>query len=126
MSDARAGIDRSNQDFMAKFARQDAEGLASLYTVDACLLPSQSDIIEGTDNIKAFWRRIFDMGVREGVLETVDLEALGDTAIEMGRYTMKVDGGAVADHGKYVVVWKNDGKRWKLHKDIFNTSQPAS
>lgn len=41
-------------------------------------------------------------------------------------YTLKADGGAVADRGKFIVIWKNDGGSWKLHKDIFNTSQPAT
>ena len=39
---------------------------------------------------------------------------------------MKADGGVVADRGKYIVIWKNEGGSWKLHKDIFNTSQPAT
>ena len=49
------------------------------------------------------------MGLRELVLETVELEDHGETAIEVGRYTLKADGGVVADQGKYIVVWKNDG-----------------
>lgn len=126
MSAIRAGIDASNQQFVTKFAQQDAAGLAGLYTSGASLMPSNSDIISGTENIQAFWQGVFDMGVKEGVLETVDLEEHGDTAIEVGRYTMKADGGAVADRGKYLVVWKNDGGTWKLHKDMFNTSQPAA
>ena len=33
---------------------------------------------------------------------------------------------ATADSGKYLVVWKNDGGSWKLHRDIWTTSQPAA
>ena len=66
------------------------------------------------------------MGLKEAVLETIDLEEHGDTAIETGHYVLKADGGVVADHGKYIVVWKNEGGTWKLHKDIWNTNQPAT
>ena len=104
MSTVRAAIDVSNQHFMSKFTQQDAAGLAGLYTSRANLMPSHRDIVSGTDNIQAFWQGVFDMGVKEGVLETIDLEEHGETAIEMGRYTMKGDGGAVADRGKYLVV----------------------
>ena len=26
---------------------------------------------------------------------------------------------------KYVVIWKREGKNWKLHRDIFNSDNPA-
>ena len=47
------------------------------------------------------------------------------TAIEVGTYVLKGEGGAVADEGKYIVVWKKDGKAWKLYRDIFNSSRAA-
>jgi hypothetical protein len=31
----------------------------------------------------------------------------------------------VLDNGKYVVIWKQKGDRWKLHPDIWNSSLPA-
>ena len=126
MSDTRAAIDAGNQNFMANFGRQDAAGMAGLYTARGCVMPANSEILSGTANVQAFWQGAFDMGLKEAVLETTDLEEHGDTAIETGQYTLKADGGAVADHGKYVVIWKNEGGTWKLHRDIWNTSQPAT
>ena len=66
-----------------------------------------------------------DMGVATATLETVELDDHGDTAIEEGRFTLAGADGEVIDRGKYIVVWKNDGGTWKLHKDIWNSSQPA-
>ena len=126
MSDMRAAIDAGNQNFMANFGRQDAAGMAGLYTTNGCVMPANSDTLSGPSHVQAFWQGVFDMGVKEAVLETIDLEEHGDTAIETGRYTLKADAGAVADQGKYIVIWKNDGGTWKLHKDIWNTNQPAS
>ncbi len=118
MNDVRTAIDAGNQNFMANFGRQDAAGMASLYTATGSVLPANSDILSGAENVQAFWQGAFDMGLKEAVLETIDLEVHGDTAIETGHYTLNADGGAVADHGKYIVIWKNDGGTWKLHKDI--------
>ena len=126
MSYTRAAIDAGNRNFMAHFGRQDAAGMASLYTASGCVMPANNEILSGTANVEAFWQGAFDSGLKEAVLETVELEEHGDTAIETGHYTLKAAGGAVADHGKYIVVWKNDGGTWKLHKDIWNTSQPAT
>jgi uncharacterized protein (TIGR02246 family) len=126
VTDVRAAIDEANQNFMTNFAQQDATGWASLYTAAGCVMPANSDIISGAGNIQAFWQGIFDMGVKEGVVETIDLAKHGDTAIETGHYTLKADGGAVEDRGKHIVIWKNEGGSWKLHKDIFSTNQPAA
>ena len=60
------------------------------------------------------------------MLETVELDAQGETAIEVGRYILKTDRGAVADQGKYIIIWKHSGGTWKLHRDIWNTNQPAA
>jgi ketosteroid isomerase-like protein len=35
---------------------------------------------------------------------------------------MSGDGGAVMDSGKFIVIWKQEGGRWKLHQDIWNSS----
>jgi len=53
------------------------------------------------------------------------VEAHGDTAIEVGRYRLMAAGGAVAAAGKYIVIWKNDRGTWKLHRDIWTTSETA-
>ena len=35
-------------------------------------------------------------------------------------------GDAVADEGKYVVVWKRIGEHWRIYKDIFNSDLPQA
>jgi len=66
------------------------------------------------------------MGITAATLETVEVEGHGQTAIEVGRYRLLAAGDAVADQGKYIVVWKNDNGTWKLHRDIWTTSQPGT
>ncbi len=58
----------------------------------------------------------------------VDVGGSGDTAYEIGKYSLTIQAegqAAMADSGKYVVVWKRqaDGT-WKLHVDIWNSSMP--
>jgi uncharacterized protein (TIGR02246 family) len=124
--DIRLQIESANKEFMAAFRRGEGSAIARLYTVEAQLLPANSDVVGGTDAIRKFWQRVIDSGLKEASLETAEVEAHDDTAIEVGRYTLLADGGAVADHGKYVVVWKNDKGAWKLHRDIWTTSQPVA
>jgi uncharacterized protein (TIGR02246 family) len=95
--------------------------IASLYTADAQLLPANSDFVRGTDAIRAFWQKVIDMGLGGASLETIEVDAHGDTAIEVGRYRLLAAGDTAVDNGKYVVVWKKDGNDWKLYRDIWNT-----
>lgn len=125
-SDIRAQIESANVQFVNAFKRGDAAALAGLYTSGAQLLPANSDFVRGTAAIRAFWQSVIDMGLKGASLETIDVEGHGDTAIEMGRYRLLAAGDVVADQGKYIVVWKNDKGAWKLHRDIWTTSQPAA
>lgn len=118
----RQEIESANRAFEATFARGDAEGMASLYTRNGQLLPTGSRIVSGREAVAGFWQGAFDMGLTRAELETVEVEGRGDTAVEVGRYTLSGAGGQVMDRGKYIVVWKQEDGQWKLHRDIWNTS----
>jgi ketosteroid isomerase-like protein len=79
--------------------------------------------MNGTDAIRAFWQGAMNMGIREAKLETVEVESREDLAYEIGKYTLTIQPeGAqkTTAAGKYVVVWKSQEGRWKLHVDIWN------
>ena len=124
--DTRAVIAAANVEFVDAFARQDAGGMASLYTADGQLMPANSDFISGTSAIEQFWGGVMEMGIRTARLETVELDAYGETAVEVGKYALGGEGGETLDRGKYVVVWKKDDGTWKLHRDIWTSSMPMS
>jgi uncharacterized protein (TIGR02246 family) len=124
-SELRAAIAASNQKFMDTFARGDAAGMARLYTSNGQLLPANSDFVTGSAAIERFWGGAMGMGIKSARLETVELEDHGDTALEVGKYSLGGEGGQTLDQGKYVVVWKTEGGEWKLHRDIWTSSMPA-
>jgi uncharacterized protein (TIGR02246 family) len=124
-TDIYPAITAANENFMATFLRGDAAGMASLYTDDGQLLPTNSEVVSGSAAIQAFWQAVMHMGIKAAKLETVELEDHGDTAHEIGRYTLHGEGNQLLDQGKYIVIWKRVGGEWKFHRDIWNTSQPA-
>jgi ketosteroid isomerase-like protein len=125
-ADPHVGIETANHRFMEAFERSDAASVAQLYTSTAQLLPAHSDFVAGPTAIQRFWQGAMDMGIKEAVLETLEIEAHGDMAYEVGRYALKAAGGQVADAGKYLVIWKHEGGSWKLHRDIWTTSRSAA
>ena len=81
--------------------------------------------MKGKEAIQAFWQGAMDMGIKSAQMEIDEVEAHGDTAIEVSRYTLRGEGGQALDQGKYIVIWKREAGTWKLHRDIFNSSLPA-
>jgi uncharacterized protein (TIGR02246 family) len=110
---------------METFERGDAAGMATLYTENGQLLPPNTDIVSGRQGIQAFWQGVIDMGIKGMKLETTELEEHGDTAIAVGKYILSGEGDQVIDSGKYVVILKQEGGQWRLHRDIWNSSMPA-
>lgn len=119
------GIAATNAAFMQAFDSGDAVGIADLYTDDARLLPPNADMIVGREGIAAFWGMVLEMGLTGATLETAELAEFGDTAIEEGRFKLTGADGQIADHGKFVVIWRNEGGTWKLFQDIWNSSVAA-
>jgi uncharacterized protein (TIGR02246 family) len=122
----RKAIEAANAEFMAAFNAHDAQAIANFYTVNAEILPPNMDILEGREAIQAFWQGAFDMGIDSILLEIQEVDALGNTAVEVSHYTLYLADGSVADYGKYIVEWKRLSGVWYLHRDIFNTNQPLN
>jgi len=116
----------ADETFMATFSRGDAAGIAALYTENGQFLPPNGDFVKGKPAIQATFQAFMDMGIKGIKLEAVEVEGYGDTASEVGRYTLEGEGGQVLDKGKFIVIWKQEAGQWKLHRDIINTSMPAS
>ena len=119
------GIFATNNAFMEAFGKGDAAGVANLYTKAASLLPPNFEVVGGMDAIRGFWQGAMDMGIKGAKLETVDLEVYQGSAWEAGNYTLTGAKGEVMDRGKYIVVWKDEGGKWRLHRDIWNSSLPV-
>ena len=125
----RRAVEASNAEFVAAMKRGDAAALAALYTEDAIVLPPNSDMIRGRAAIRKFFADFLgSTKVTAAEITTQEVFVSGATAYEVGtnRLAMQAAGQpAVTDRGKYLVVWQRgpDG-RWRVHRDMFNTSLP--
>jgi uncharacterized protein (TIGR02246 family) len=125
----RAIIDANNKQFIGAFNKGDAAAVANMYTMGARVLPPNSEMVEGRANIQKYWQDAISAGLKFVSLEPVHVETHGNIAVEIGRYTLTVPGAGgttTTDRGKYVVVWKREGRNWKLAVDTFNTNMPLS
>ncbi len=124
----RKAIEETNAKFAEAFNRGDAAAVAALYTDDATMLPPNDEAVQGKQKIQEFGDGLVKMGAKGLTLTTVSVGGNGDTAYEIGKYTITIQPegqAAMLDTGKYVVVWKKqaDGA-WRLHADIWNSDLP--
>lgn len=124
--DVKAAIDAGNKQFVATFAKGDAAGLAAMYSTTGQAFPPNSDVVRGREGLQKLWQGAMASGVKEIMLTTTEVESHGDTAHEVGTYSMNAAEGKPVDRGKYIVIWKRENGQWKLHRDIWNTSMPAT
>jgi uncharacterized protein (TIGR02246 family) len=123
---AMAGDASAIKDRIAAFEKAfnagKVEELAALYTKDALVLAPGSPMIEGREGIAKMWQGILDSGFTDLDLQAREIVVVGGTAYETGTFegTVVTDDGETKAAGKYIVVWKKQDGRWKLHRDIWN------
>ncbi|MBV8827645.1 MAG: nuclear transport factor 2 family protein [Acidobacteriaceae bacterium] len=119
----RAGMADTNDLFNKEvFGKRNFDALDRIYTTDARILPPGAPMISGRSAIKEFWSgMIQSANAKSAVLESIDVIATGDGAVEIGRATLTLEPNAQMEV-KYVVYWKNEDGRWKWHIDIWNAN----
>lgn len=122
------GTSDTNRQFEAAIARGDAAGAAAVYTDTGKVLPPDTPMITGRENIQGYWQAVLDMGAKSLSLRTLNLEELGDTAIELGAATLNIQAEGddmMQAEAKFVLIWKREADgSWKWDIDCFNFDAP--
>jgi carbonic anhydrase len=118
--EVRDAVEAGNRAFIAAFLRGDAAAIAQLYTEDAQVIAPGEPVARGRSAIAAAWQKSIDSGVKDVALHTTEVESTGDLASETGDVRLVAKDGSITQ-GRYLVVWKREGGRWKLHRDIWNS-----
>jgi uncharacterized protein (TIGR02246 family) len=114
------------QDFVTSFNTGNYDQAASLFTPDGAFMAPHHEPAYGTKAIERMLRQFGEEGYEDLRLETVRVESSGDMAMEIGRYAVAVrqpSGAIIADHGKYVKVWRRLGA-WLVVADCWSTNLP--
>jgi ketosteroid isomerase-like protein len=121
--DYKAVINETNKQFTSAALKGDSAAFVSLYHPDAQIFPPNGEMVipRQMGSMMAGFQK---MGVTSFDLQTKEIfEGDDDVVTEVGTYTMS-DGKKFNDKGKYIVVWKKDGDKWKLYRDIWNSDNP--
>ena len=121
-TDIHAAIRAAYDAFESTFACADAAGMAALYTADGMLLPTGTGMISGSEAIQDFWQGAMDMGVATAKIDIAEVSEHAHIVVDVGHYVLGAANGHVLERGKYIVIWRNENGRWKLHRDIWNSN----
>jgi ketosteroid isomerase-like protein len=61
---------------------------------------------KGPEEIRQLWQELLNQGIKNIKLEVLEVEQLGNMAIEVEKAVLFGENGQVMDKGKYIVVWK--------------------
>jgi ketosteroid isomerase-like protein len=129
-TDAESALRKLDEEFVRHANGKDIAALVkAFYSPDAALMPPNSPVIRGADQIRGFWQGLIDAGGADVTLETSQIESSGDLAYGIGRYTFTLPspgGERARQSGKYLVVFRrqSDGS-WQAIADMFSGDQPA-
>ena len=122
--DYRAVIDETNKSFTTSALKGDSATFVNLYHPDANIY-APNEPVKDPKAMASMIGSFTKMGITKFDLSTKEVYEGDEVVTEVGAYEMG-DGKKTIDKGKYIVIWKKDGDKWKLYRDIWNSDNPYS
>lgn len=118
---AKARLDSMNRTYDERFRTSDAAYYADRYTADACVMAPDMPRVCGLEAITAFY---WNNGQSRTMALDIRGEEVSGTAkeiTEVGNYRVLDDKGTELDKGKFIAIYRSEGGRWKVHRELWNS-----
>lgn len=126
-SKTRAAIEALEKKYDQALNKGNAAELAALYEDDARIFAPDHEIVKGSKAILAFWKEESAKAMEEpNESSPLEIEDYGDVATEMGAWKSRKANGELAEQGKYMVIWRQHGGGWKIHRETWNRDTPPA
>lgn len=126
LANAKKEIEAADLAISEFMAKGDSVGMASAYSTDGSVMLNNMPSVKGKDKLTTVWGSFIQAGVSKIKLTTVEVWGDENFITEEGLFEINTKEGAQIDKGKYIVLWKKEGGKWKLHRDISNSDLPAT
>lgn len=129
-SEAAARVAETRDNWLRAFKSKDVTGAISYYAPDATFLQPTGDRIEGTEAIRALYRKVVDAFDTDLVLRSRKLEASCDLAFDSGEYeetlTSTKSGEKQHFRGQYLMVFRKADGGWKIIQHVWTVAPNPS
>ena len=124
LASAKQEIEAADKELINFILSGDSVGAANAYSKQGTLMADNMPSLLGVEKISAFWGGFSKIA---GGLTLTTLEVWGDENFitEEGVFEVKGKDGNQLDKGKYLVLWKKEDGKWKLHRDLSNSDLPV-
>jgi ketosteroid isomerase-like protein len=127
VQNAQLDISDVNSQFLKAFNSKDPVAFGAVFSDDAVLMPPNYASVKTQLAIQEYARQMQASSPVNGMLLNVaETVVTGDYAFCSGYYTLLGADGSSIDHGKFLEVLKNEGRDWKIFRDIYNSDMPAA
>ncbi|MEY4051538.1 MAG: hypothetical protein RIR64_523 [Bacteroidota bacterium] len=126
LANAKKEIESANQAISEFMSKGDSAGMASAYSKDGSVMLNNMPSIKGSGPLTSAWGGFIRAGVNKLKLTTIEVWGDENFVTEEGLFEIKTKEDAPIDKGKYLVLWKKEDGKWKLHRDISNSDLPAA
>jgi uncharacterized protein (TIGR02246 family) len=126
--DVQSLIRNLTQDFVTSFNTGNYDQVAALFAQDGAFMAPHYDPAYGPKAVEHLLRQFGEAGYEDLRLETIRVEASGDLAMEIGRFSVAIrqpDGTILADRGKYLKAWRRLGA-WLIVADCWSSNLPLN
>jgi ketosteroid isomerase-like protein len=124
LANAKKEIEAANRELSDFMASGDSVALADAYTTDGALMLSNMPSVKGRESLIKLWGGLINAGMSRLELTTLEVWGNENYITEEGLIVIKTKEGIQLDKGKYLVLWKKENGKWKLHRDISNSDLP--
>ena len=124
-----AELDAANAAFSAAWLAGDIDALLDAYTSDAIVHPPAGGVLTSREAIRPVWAPIVDWQRAGHRLEPTLRRVVADgEVLEMGRWhsSRTVEGQSPWLSGCYTVIWRREGRRWRMSYDSWTAANDAS
>jgi uncharacterized protein (TIGR02246 family) len=121
-------IKAAHRAFAEAAVRHDLDGVMSVFASDAITLPPDAEMVKGRAALRRHWKGAFDGGLSGLELKAIDIQVIGDVAIEIGHATLSMapaGAAATVSKVKYVEIWKKIRGHWRVYRGTWNARSPA-
>lgn len=121
LATAKKEIEAANTNLSDALAKGDSIAVGNAYTLDAKLLYADAPAVEGRAKIQSQWAKSITIGANHLKISTLEVWGDEKAITEEGIYEFKSKDDKPIAVGKYIVIWKKEDGKWKLHRDMANS-----
>jgi ketosteroid isomerase-like protein len=126
LAKAKTEIEAANDAIGEIMAKGDSVAMAAAYSTDGSVMLDNMPSVKGKDQLATVWGGYFRAGLSKIDLTTLEVWGDENYITEEGVFEIKTKDDVQIDKGKYIVLWKKEDGKWKLHRDLSNSDLPLA